>query len=114
MLTKWWEQLLHNQSALVLKGRLLFRRNTVVVSVPYHIDGGDGRAAGGDGGAAGAGDGAVVSIVVLLLLAVALLLLSLRMETRAAAIDRRRATVRALRRLRRAVGADPLPKPLST
>ena len=41
VLTKWWEQLLHNQSALVLKGRLLFRRNTVVVSVPYHIDGGE-------------------------------------------------------------------------
>jgi hypothetical protein len=40
VLTKWWEQLLHNQSALMLKGRLLFRRNTVVVSVPYHIDGG--------------------------------------------------------------------------
>jgi amino acid transporter len=40
VLTHWWEQLLHNQSALVLKGRLLFRRNTVVVSVPYHIDGG--------------------------------------------------------------------------
>jgi hypothetical protein len=38
VLTKWWEQLLHNQSALVLKGRLLFRRNTVVVSVPYHIE----------------------------------------------------------------------------
>jgi hypothetical protein len=36
--TRWWEQLLHNQSALILKGRLLFRRNTVVVSVPYHID----------------------------------------------------------------------------
>ena len=40
VLTKWWEQLLHNQSALMLKARLLFRRNTVVVSVPYHIDGG--------------------------------------------------------------------------
>lgn len=39
VLTKWWEQLLHNQSALILKARLLFRRNTVVVSVPYHIDG---------------------------------------------------------------------------
>src|SRR5205823_13508791 len=38
VLTKWWEQLLHNQSALLLKGRLLFRRNTVVVSVPYHIE----------------------------------------------------------------------------
>jgi amino acid transporter len=41
VLTRWWEQLLHNQSALILKGRLLFRRNTVVVSVPYHIDHGD-------------------------------------------------------------------------
>jgi amino acid transporter len=41
VLTHWWEQLLHNQSALLLKGRLLFRRNTVVVSVPYHIEGDD-------------------------------------------------------------------------
>jgi len=41
VLTRWWEQLLHNQSALLLKGRLLFRRNTVVVSVPYHIDADD-------------------------------------------------------------------------
>jgi hypothetical protein len=39
VLTRWWEQILHNQSALMLKARLLFRRNTVVVSVPYHIDG---------------------------------------------------------------------------
>jgi hypothetical protein len=39
----WWGQLLHNQSALVLKGRLLFRKNTVVTSVPYHVDEG-GRA----------------------------------------------------------------------
>ncbi|MGI8662410.1 MAG: APC family permease [Acidimicrobiales bacterium] len=38
VLTKWWEQLLHNQSALLLKARLLFRKNTVVVSVPYHIE----------------------------------------------------------------------------
>jgi hypothetical protein len=37
VLTRWWEQLLHNQSALLLKGRLLFRKNTVVISVPYHI-----------------------------------------------------------------------------
>ncbi|MFN0089244.1 MAG: APC family permease [Acidimicrobiales bacterium] len=34
---RWWEHLLHNQSALVLKGRLLFRKETVVVSVPYHL-----------------------------------------------------------------------------
>lgn len=38
VLRKWWEQLLHNQSALLLKARLLFRRNTVVVSVPFHLD----------------------------------------------------------------------------
>jgi amino acid transporter len=35
---RWWENLLHNQSALVLKARLLHRRDTVVVSVPWHID----------------------------------------------------------------------------
>ena len=39
VLSRWWEQLLHNQSALLLKGRLLFRRNTVVTSVPFHISG---------------------------------------------------------------------------
>jgi amino acid transporter len=38
VLTKWWEQLLHNQSALLLKARLLFRPNTVVTSVPFHLD----------------------------------------------------------------------------
>ena len=38
VLSKWYEQLLHNQSALLLKARLLFRRNTVVVSVPYRVD----------------------------------------------------------------------------
>ena len=36
---KWYEHLLHNQSALLLKGRLLFREGTVVTSVPYHVDG---------------------------------------------------------------------------
>lgn len=40
VLDKWYEQLLHNQSAFMLKARLLFRRNTVVVSVPYHIEDG--------------------------------------------------------------------------
>jgi len=34
----WWEHLLHNQSALFLKGRLLFRKGTVVTSVPYHVE----------------------------------------------------------------------------
>jgi amino acid transporter len=43
----WWGQLLHNQSALVLKGRLLFRPGTVVISVPYHLHGDKDRASSG-------------------------------------------------------------------
>ena len=35
--TRWWHQLLHNQTALRLKAALLFRPGTVVVSVPYHL-----------------------------------------------------------------------------
>ena len=34
---KWYQQALHNQSALALKLALLFRPNTVVTSVPYHV-----------------------------------------------------------------------------
>ena len=34
----WWEELLHNQTELSLKGRLLFRPGTVVTSVPYRPD----------------------------------------------------------------------------
>jgi hypothetical protein len=33
----WWDILLHNQTALRLKLRLFFRRNTIVADVPYHI-----------------------------------------------------------------------------
>ncbi len=33
----WWQQLLHNQTALLLKGKLLFERNVVVTSVPHHL-----------------------------------------------------------------------------
>jgi amino acid transporter len=33
----WWEQLLHNQSALRLKARLLFQPGVVVVDVPWHL-----------------------------------------------------------------------------
>jgi len=33
----WWQQLLHNQSALWLKLRLLFRPNTVVISIPVPV-----------------------------------------------------------------------------
>jgi amino acid transporter len=35
---RWYEHLLHNQSALLLKGKLLFREGIVVTSVPYHVD----------------------------------------------------------------------------
>jgi amino acid transporter len=34
---RWWQQLLHNQTALLIKGSLLFRRNVVVTDVPYHL-----------------------------------------------------------------------------
>jgi hypothetical protein len=34
----WWGNLLHNQTALLLKGRLLFRKGTVVTSLPYHLE----------------------------------------------------------------------------
>jgi len=32
---RWWQHVLHNQTALVIKGALLFRKNTVVTDVPY-------------------------------------------------------------------------------
>jgi amino acid transporter len=32
---KWWQHFLHNQTALLIKGALLFRKNTVVADVPY-------------------------------------------------------------------------------
>jgi len=35
---RWWEHLLHNQSALRLKARLLFQRRVMVVSVPWQLD----------------------------------------------------------------------------
>jgi hypothetical protein len=35
---RWWEQLLHNQSALRLKGRLLFTPGVMVVSVPWQLE----------------------------------------------------------------------------
>ncbi|MGV0792377.1 APC family permease [Mycolicibacterium sp. XJ1819] len=33
----WWENILHNQSALRLKGRLLFEPNVMVTSVPWQL-----------------------------------------------------------------------------
>jgi len=34
---RWWHHLFHNQKALLIKGALLFKRNTVVTSVPFHL-----------------------------------------------------------------------------
>jgi amino acid transporter len=44
----WWEQLLHNQSALRLKSRLLFMPNVMVTSVPWPLDSSDARSANGE------------------------------------------------------------------
>lgn len=35
---RWWQNFLHNQTALAIKTMLLFTKNVVVVSVPYHLD----------------------------------------------------------------------------
>src|SRR5207302_1928284 len=35
---KWWQNLLHNQNTLFLKGALLFKREVVVTNVPYHLE----------------------------------------------------------------------------
>jgi hypothetical protein len=35
---KWWQHLLHNQTALLIKGALLFSKGKAVLSVPYHLD----------------------------------------------------------------------------
>jgi len=32
---RWWQHILHNQTALLIKGALLFRKNIVVTDVPY-------------------------------------------------------------------------------
>ncbi|MCW2820072.1 MAG: DNA-binding protein, partial [Marmoricola sp.] len=36
---RWWQQILHNQTALRLKGRLLFTPGVMVTSVPYQLRG---------------------------------------------------------------------------
>jgi amino acid transporter len=35
---KWWHHLLHNQTAFLIKGALLFRKNRIVASVPYRLE----------------------------------------------------------------------------
>jgi amino acid transporter len=36
--SKWWQHLLHNQTALLLKAALLFRKGIVVISISYHLE----------------------------------------------------------------------------
>ena len=40
---RWWENILHNQSALRLKGRLLFEPGVMVTSVPWQLHSTEGR-----------------------------------------------------------------------
>ena len=35
---RWWQNLLHNQNTLFLKGALLFKKGVVVTNVPYHLE----------------------------------------------------------------------------
>jgi len=35
---RWWQHILHNQSSLLLKGSLLFKKGVIVTSVPYHLE----------------------------------------------------------------------------
>jgi hypothetical protein len=39
---KWWQSLLHNQTSLMIKTALLYRRRTlgfqrIIIDVPYHL-----------------------------------------------------------------------------
>jgi amino acid transporter len=34
---RWWQHLLHNQTTLLIKGALLFRRGVILADVPYHL-----------------------------------------------------------------------------
>ena len=36
---RFWQHLLHNQTALLIKGSLLFRQGVIVTNVPYHLKG---------------------------------------------------------------------------
>lgn len=53
VLGRWYEQLLHNQSALRLKGRLLFTPGVMVASVPWQLASSEGQEDRFDGPSAG-------------------------------------------------------------
>ena len=59
---RWWEHLLHNQSALRLKTRLLFTPGVMVTSVPYQLTSSHGQMSGeGQGSLTSTGRPAAVS-----------------------------------------------------
>ncbi len=35
---RWWQNILHNQRALMLKGALLFKERVILTDVPYHLE----------------------------------------------------------------------------
>jgi len=35
---RWWQHLLHNQTAFLIKAALLFRRGKVAISIPFHLE----------------------------------------------------------------------------
>ena len=35
---RWWQHLMHNQTAFLIKGALLFRKNVIVTNVAYHLE----------------------------------------------------------------------------
>jgi hypothetical protein len=43
VLDRWYHRPLHNQTALLIKGALLFEPGVVTTSVPYRINGADGQ-----------------------------------------------------------------------
>jgi hypothetical protein len=53
VLGRWYEQVLHNQSALRLKGRLLFTPGVMVASVPWQLASSEGQEDRFDGPTAG-------------------------------------------------------------
>ncbi|MFY4728156.1 DNA-binding protein, partial [Nitrospira sp. BLG_2] len=34
---RWWQSILHNQRALMLKAALLFKDRVIITDVPYHL-----------------------------------------------------------------------------
>ena len=35
---RWWQPFLHNQSSLLVKGLLMFKKGVIVTSVTYHLE----------------------------------------------------------------------------